>query len=64
METLTKYLQTQEETNQLLRNLIIVELCLAGVGQREIRSIVGGNMGTINRLVRLVRKNAKGDTKK
>lgn len=60
MEPVAKYLQTQEETNQLLRNLIIIQLSLAGVAQREIRSIVGGNMSNISKLVRLIRRNIKG----
>jgi hypothetical protein len=45
-------------TEQLLRKLIIIQLGLAGVGQREIRTIVGGSMNDINAIAKLLRKSA------
>jgi len=51
--------QLHQQTNMLLRNLIIVQLGLAGVGQREIRSILGGSMADINNIVKLIRKSQK-----
>jgi hypothetical protein len=45
----------QDATNQI-RTLTIVQLGLAGVGQAAIRKIVGGSMGEINAIVKLIRK--------
>ena len=59
MEIPDKYVQAQEQTNKLLRDLIIIQLGLAGVGQQKIRSIVGGGMNDINRLIKLIRKSGK-----
>jgi hypothetical protein len=44
-----------EETSALLRKLLIVQLGLAGVGQAQIRTIVGGAMGEVNNIVKLLR---------
>ncbi|MCI0695186.1 hypothetical protein L0337_24650 [candidate division KSB1 bacterium] len=43
------------KTAELLRDLITIQLSLAGVGQREIRSIVGGNMNRINGICKMLR---------
>lgn len=59
MEMSDKYLQAQEQTNKLLRDLIIIQLGLAGVGQQKIRTIVKGDMNDINRLIKLIRKGVK-----
>jgi len=59
MEIPDKYVQAQEQTNKLLRDLIIIQLGLAGVVQQKIRSIVGGDMNDINRLIKLIRKGVK-----
>ncbi len=45
-----------DRTSTLIRDLIIVQLGLAGVGQREIREIVGGDMNRITRVVKLLRR--------
>jgi hypothetical protein len=50
-----------ERTAQLLRKLTIVQLGLAGIGQREIRKIVGGSMGEINQIVKLLRTRKRGE---
>jgi hypothetical protein len=42
-------------TVELLRTLTIVQLGLAGVGQSQIRKIVGGSMNEINAIVKLLR---------
>ncbi len=47
---------SSDETIRLLKDLLIVQLGLAGVGQTEIRSIVGADMGRVNRIAKLVRK--------
>ena len=47
---------------ELLWKLTIVQLGLAGVGQAQIREIVGGSMNEINAIVKLLRaKKKKGD---
>jgi hypothetical protein len=43
---------TPDRTQELIRDLIIVQLGLAGVGQREIRAIVGGDANRISRIVK------------
>ncbi len=45
-----------EQTNDLLRKLLIVQLGLAGIPQAKIRTIVGVDMNQINAIV----KNLKG----
>jgi hypothetical protein len=55
--------KNENRTPALMRNLLIVQMGLAGVGQREIRGVVGGSMSEINRIVKLLRKrrlNRKG----
>lgn len=48
-----------ERTADLVRDLIIIQLGLAGVGQKEIRDIVGSDMNHINRIVKLLRKKTR-----
>jgi hypothetical protein len=43
-----------------VRTLTIVQLGLAGVGQAQIRQIVGGGMGEINNIVKLLRSKKRG----
>ena len=50
-------------TDELLRDLMIVQLGLAKVGQRQIREIVGVDIVRVNRIVsrlRAGRQNASG----
>jgi hypothetical protein len=47
-------------TVELLRTLTIVQLGLAGVGQAQIRRIVGGSMNDINGIVKLLRSGKRG----
>ncbi len=47
------------QTNDLLKKLLIVQLGLAGIPQLKIRSIVGGGMNEINAILKNL-KGAKG----
>ena len=49
-----------ERTADLLRTLTIVQLGLVGVSQLQIRKIVGGGMGEINGIVKLLRSKKRG----
>ena len=40
----------------LLRDMMIVQLLLAGVGQREIREIAGVDMARVSRIGKLLKK--------
>ena len=52
---MTKNTDSAVRTVELLRTLTIVQLGLAGVGQANIRKIVGGSMNEINGIVKLLR---------
>ncbi len=43
-----------------VRRLTIVQLGLAGVGQTEIRKIVGVNINEVNAIVKLLRRKKRG----
>ena len=58
-----KKFDSEERMVELLRALIIVELGLAGVGQAQIRKIVGGSMNDINGIVKLLRSRRRGQAK-
>jgi hypothetical protein len=58
-----KNFDSEERMVELLRALIIVELGLAGVGQAQIRKIVGGSMNDINGIVKLLRSRRRGEVK-
>ncbi len=49
---------SSSETTDLLKDLIIIQLGLAHVGQREIRAIVGADIRRVNRIVKLLNKNS------
>jgi hypothetical protein len=49
-----KNIDTAAKTLELLRRLTIAHLGLAGVGQAQIRKIVGGSMNDINSIVKLL----------
>lgn len=44
--------RTPPNTEELLRTLLIVQLGLAGVGQREIRDIVGCDVNVVSRVLK------------
>ena len=52
---MAKESDTAAKTFELLRTSLIVQLGLAGVGQANIRKIVGGSMNEINGIVKLLR---------
>jgi hypothetical protein len=52
---MTKESDTAAKTFELLRTSLIVQLGLSGVGQANIRKIVGGSMNEINAIVKLLR---------
>ena len=52
---MAKNVDTGARTVELLRKSLIVQLGLAGVGQIQIRTIVGGSMNDINAIVKLLR---------
>jgi hypothetical protein len=54
---MAKNIDTGARTVELLRTLTIVQLGLAGVGQAQIRKIVGGSMNDINGIVKLLQPN-------
>jgi len=48
--------------DDLLRDLIIIQLGIAGVTQKDIRDIVGVDIHRVNRIVKTLRKKgAKGN---
>ena len=51
---------TGTRTVELLRKSLIVQLGLAGVGQIQIRTIVGGSMNDINAILKLLRSGQRG----
>ena len=57
---MAKDVDTAARTVELLRTLTIVQLGLAGVGQAQIRKIVGGSMNDINAIVKLLRSGKRG----
>jgi hypothetical protein len=49
----------RETTNDLLRDLLIVQLRLAGAGQSDIREIVEVDMHRVNRICKCLKKGEK-----
>lgn len=58
-----KRIETKDVSTELLKDLLIAQLGVAGVAQAEIRKIVGCDMNRINRIVKPIKK-AKTDAKK
>ena len=46
----------EQTTDDLLRDLMIVQLGLAGIGQLQIREIVGVDIHRVNRIVKHFKK--------
>ncbi len=44
------------DTAEVLKDMLIVQLGLAGVKQQTIRTIVGCNIGRVNRIVKHLKK--------
>ena len=49
----------EQTTNDLLRDLLIVQLGLAGLTQHQVREIVGVDINRVNRIVKHFKKIAK-----
>lgn len=49
----------EQTTDDLLRDLLIVQLGLAGLAQHQIREIVGVDMHRVNRIVKHFKKITK-----
>lgn len=50
--------QSEKSVAELLQDLLIVQLSLAGVGQHQIREIVGVDIHRVSRIAKLI-KNRK-----
>jgi hypothetical protein len=57
---MTRKVDSSAQIVELLRKSLIVQLGLAGVGQLQIRAIVGGSMNDINAIIKLVRSGQRG----
>jgi hypothetical protein len=57
---MAKSQDVDERTVDLLRKMLIVQLGLGGVGQAQIRTIVGGGMNDINAIVKLLNSGKRG----
>lgn len=49
--------KTKKTTDELLKDLIIIQLGLAGVPQQQIRKIVGGDLRRVTSIVRHLKIN-------
>lgn len=45
-----------QTTDDLLRDMLIVQLLLAGIGQLQIRQIVGVDIHRVSRIAKLMKK--------
>jgi hypothetical protein len=46
----------QQSVEDLLRDIMIVQLALAGIGQHQIREIVGVDMYRVSRIAKHIKK--------
>jgi len=53
-----------DETSEILRNLLIVNLGLAGVSNHSIRNIVGCDMNRVTRIVKYLKAARNGSAQK
>ena len=44
-----------DETTELLRTMLIVQLGLAGIGQRQIREVVGCDMNRVTKTLKALK---------
>ncbi|MGA2635757.1 MAG: hypothetical protein ABSF16_16095 [Terracidiphilus sp.] len=49
-----------EKIAELLKKLLIAQLALAGVGQAQIREVVGCSIGEVNGVAKLIRPTKRG----
>jgi hypothetical protein len=59
----TKKDKQGDSSTELLRDLLIAQLGLAGVGQADIRKIAGCDMNRVNRIVKPIKKAFKAQGK-
>jgi len=57
----TKKSTRSDETTELVRTVVIIQLGLAGVPQKKIRTIAGCNMNRVNRILNYIKPKAKKD---
>ncbi len=50
-----KQKRVTDDTTEVLKDLLIVQLGVAGVRQRDIRAIVGVDMNRVSRIVRHIK---------
>ena len=50
-----------DDTTEVLKDLLIVQLGVAGVRQQDIRAIVGVDMNRVSRIVRHIKLRPSGD---
>lgn len=48
--------ERQDSVEELLRDMMIVQLLLAGIGQHQIRQIVGVDIHRVSRIGKLMKK--------
>jgi hypothetical protein len=48
--------QKAQTVEELLRDMMIVQLALAGIGQHQIRQIVGVDIHRVSRIAKLIKK--------
>ncbi len=53
-----------DETTELLRTLLIVQLALAGVPQREIRAVAGCDMNRVTMTLKSLRSPKRGKSER
>lgn len=51
--------KNDQTTDDLLRDLLIVQLGIAGLTQRQIREIVGVDMNRVSRIIKHFKKGGK-----
>jgi hypothetical protein len=57
----TKKSPHSDETTELIRTMVIIQLGLAGVPQRNIRTIAGCDMNRVNRILKYIKPKVKKD---
>jgi len=64
MSSRRKTHELKEETTELLRDLLIVQLGMANVSQQDIRKIAKCSISRVNRIVRLLKPQLKRTQKR
>ena len=61
MATSSKAQQNPSDTSEILKDMLITQLGLAGVPQQKIRQIVGCSINRVNRIVKHLKSIRRGD---